>query len=38
MTIEITKSCEDSGKTYVTFPDGRRIIFEDGVYAGWYVC
>ena len=38
MKIEITKSCEDSSKTYVTFPDGLRIVFENGEYVGWYVC
>lgn len=38
MKFEITKSCEDSSKTYVTFPDGLRLIFENGEYVGWYIC
>lgn len=33
-----TVSCEDSNKTYITFPDGLRIIHENGRYIGWYVC
>ncbi len=31
-------SCEDSNTEYITFPDGLRLIFRDGEYAGWYVC
>lgn len=38
LNVTITKSCEDSSKTYITFPDGLRLIFESGKYVGWYVC
>lgn len=31
-----TPSCEDSGTLYVDFPDGLRLIFQDGKYTGWY--
>jgi hypothetical protein len=34
---KITTSCEDKNKTYITFPDGLRLIFENGQYVGWYV-
>lgn len=36
--VSIKKSCEDKNTTYVTFPDGLRLILRDGKYAGWYVC
>lgn len=32
------KSCEDENTVYVTIPDGLRLIFRNGRYAGWYVC
>lgn len=38
MRIEVTTSCEDKNTEYITIPDGLRLIFRDGVYAGWYVC
>lgn len=31
-------SCEDPNTEYITFPDGLRLIFREGEYAGWYVC
>ena len=31
-------SCEDASVNYVEFPDGLRLIFRDGNYAGWDVC
>ena len=34
----IMQNREDESKTYVTFPDGLRLIFEDGEYSGWYIC
>ena len=37
-TPKITVSCEDPNTVYATFPDGVRLIFRDGEYAGWYVC
>lgn len=36
--IVSTRSCEDKHTTYFTFPDGLRLIFNYGEYAGWYVC
>lgn len=36
--VEIAKSCEDKNKTYVTYPDGLRLIFDCGIYSGWYIC
>lgn len=38
IVTEITTSCEDKNKTYVTFHDGLRLIIENGEYVGWYVC
>lgn len=32
------ESCEDENTLYFTFPDGLRLIFRNGFYAGWYVC
>lgn len=29
------RSCENSNRSYISF-FGRRIIFEDGKYVGWY--
>lgn len=34
----VEKSCEDNNKVYITFPDGLRLIIENGEYAGWYIC
>lgn len=34
----VTVSCEDASKVYITFPDGLRLIFQNGEYVGWYVC
>ena len=31
-------SCEDVNTKYLEFPDGLRLIFREGKYAGWYVC
>ena len=36
--LEVKTSCEDDHTVYVTFPDGLRLIFRDGEYAGWYYC
>ncbi len=36
--VELTTSCEDKNTQYVTFCDGLRLIFRNGVYCGWYVC
>ena len=36
--VEITQSCEDENKVYITYPDGLRLIFEYGKYTGWYIC
>ena len=36
--FQITQSCEDSSKTYITFPGGYRIVLKDGQYEGWYWC
>jgi hypothetical protein len=34
----VEKSCEDKNKVYITFPDGLRLIIENGEYVGWYIC
>ena len=31
-------SCEDSSVHYLWFPDGLRLISQDGKYVGWYAC
>lgn len=36
--LEFSNSCEDKNTEYITFPDGLRLIFHEGEYAGWYVC
>lgn len=36
MKVNITQA--DERKTYITFPDGLRLVFEDGEYVGWYYC
>jgi hypothetical protein len=33
----VSTSCEDPNTTYLTFPDGLRIVINDGKYVGWYV-
>lgn len=33
-----TKSCEDENTEYITFCDGLRLVFNYGVYVGWYLC
>lgn len=38
VALEATTSCEDPNTEYITFPDGLRLIFREGEYAGWYVC
>lgn len=35
--VKLSTSCEDSNKQYLTFPDGLRLIVDDGKYVGWYV-
>lgn len=36
--MSIKQSCEDKNTTYITFPDGLRLILRDGKYDGWYLC
>jgi len=36
--MSVSQSCEDKNTTYVTFPDGLRLIIREGKYVGWYVC
>lgn len=36
--MEVTRSCEDKNKVYITFPDGLRLIVDHGEYTGWYIC
>lgn len=31
-------SCEDSSVHYLAFPDGLRLISQNGKYVGWYAC
>ncbi len=33
----IRQSCEDENTLYLDLVDGRRHIFRDGEYAGWYM-
>lgn len=33
----IRQSCEDANTLYLDLPDGKRHIFRDGEYAGWYM-
>ena len=35
---KMEKSCEDESTTYLTCPDGLRLVFADNKYIGWYVC
>ena len=35
--VRVSTSCEDPNTTYLTFPDGLRLIVNDGKYVGWYV-
>ena len=34
---KVIKSAEDENTCYWEFPDGLRLIFRDGEYAGWYL-
>ena len=36
MKVDITQA--DERKIYITFPDGLRLVIEDGEYVGWYYC
>ena len=36
-TVKTSTSCEDPHTQYLDFPDGLRVIYRDGVYAGWYL-
>lgn len=36
-SLKVETSCEDENTVYVTYPDGLRLIFRYGKYAGWYV-
>ena len=33
----LTTSCEDEATQYLDFPDGLRLVFREGTYAGWYL-
>lgn len=35
--IRVSTSCEDPNTTYLTFPDGLRIIINEGKYVGGYM-
>lgn len=35
--IRVSTSCEDPAITYLTFPDGLRLIIRENRYVGWYV-
>lgn len=35
--IRVSTSCEDPNTTYLTFPDGLRLIIRENRYVGWYV-
>lgn len=37
VAASIATSCEDEAVHYADFPDGLRLIFRDGAYAGWYL-
>ena len=34
---KVIQSAEDKNTQYWEFPDGLRLIFRDGKYAGWYL-
>lgn len=35
--LRVSTSCEDPNTTYLTFPDGLRLIIRGNGYVGWYV-
>lgn len=37
VAASVTTSCEDETVQYADFPDGLRLIFRNGEYAGWYI-